>query len=172
MKKESWDTMALTKKLVKTDGEVKALHPLIEEIWGEVFTPIIGEEQVAYMLSTYQSAENIEKEIADDAKYYLLMEGTASIGYTAYHLEPDALYISKLYLKATERGKGYSSSLFDWFEAIGREHKVKKLYLRVNKENERAIKVYEHKGFKVSHTKTEDIGHGFVMDDFFYEKEL
>lgn len=164
--------MSLTKKAVETAAEIKALHPLIEEIWGEVFTPIIGEEQVDYMLHTYQSEANIQQEIADGAKYFLLLDKETPVGYTAYELQADALYISKLYLKSDLRGKGYSSSVFAWFEEVAKAQGLSKLYLRVNKENTRAMQVYEHKGFEITQTKVSDIGHGFVMDDFIYTKKL
>lgn len=164
--------MALTKQEVKTEEEVKQLHPLIEEIWGEVFTPIIGGEQVDYMLHTYQSEANIQQEIAEGAKYYLLLEEDIPVGYTAYELQEDALYISKIYLKSDLRGKGYSSDIFAWFEEIAKEKGLSRLYLRVNKENTRAIQVYEHKGFEITEKKVSDIGHGFVMDDYIFTKRV
>lgn len=78
--------MALNRKKVMTKEEVEELHPLIQEIWSEVFTPIIGSEQVTYMLATYQSVETIFQEIQDGANYFLLLEGQNPVGYTAYSL--------------------------------------------------------------------------------------
>ena len=40
---------------VKNEKDLAVLMPLLKEIWSEVFTPIIGADQVAYMLANYQS---------------------------------------------------------------------------------------------------------------------
>lgn len=45
----------------------------------------------------------------------------------------------------------------------------KGLYLHVNRENESAIRVYEHLGFVKADTMQTDIGNGFIMDDFVME---
>jgi ribosomal protein S18 acetylase RimI-like enzyme len=42
----------------------------------------------------------------------------------------------------------------------------------VNKRNERAINSYRKYGFAVRETVVDDIGGGFVMDDFIMEKKL
>jgi len=44
--------------------------------------------------------------------------------------------------------------------------------LAVNKRNDKAIASYKKYGFVVRETIVDDIGHGFVMDDFIMEKKL
>ena len=44
--------------------------------------------------------------------------------------------------------------------------------LAVNKRNDKAIGSYKKYGFIVREAITDDIGHGFVMDDFVMEKVL
>ena len=44
--------------------------------------------------------------------------------------------------------------------------------LAVNKRNTKAIGSYEKYGFVVRETIVDDIGHGFVMDDYVMEKKL
>ncbi|WP_438763660.1 GNAT family N-acetyltransferase [Enterococcus sp. AZ194] len=164
--------MQLEKHAVKTNDEVDALYAVIKEIWPEVFTPIIGADQVAYMLRTYQSPENILSEIKRGANYFVLKEGNVSVGYTAYEVKEEAVYISKIYLNDSVRGKGYSSALFDWYEEVAQENHKNKLYLRVNQENAQAIAVYEHKGFINKGVLVSPIGEGFEMTDFIFEKEI
>ena len=38
--------------------------------------------------------------------------------------------------------------------------------------NNHAIEVYKHKGFVVIRKQVADIGNGFVMDDYVFEKDL
>jgi GNAT superfamily N-acetyltransferase len=161
--------MNCTFQSVTTSEEIQELAVVIRKIWSEVFTPIIGSEQVAYMLATYQSPDRIQQEIEEGVIYLVLRSENEIIGYTAYEEKVDRLYLSKLYLTASMRGKGLSSQLFDWYESLA---DGKTLFLNVNKGNQQAIAVYEHRGFVRVGERTVDIGNGFVMDDYIYEKNL
>lgn len=101
---------------VKNEKDLAVLMPLLKEIWSEVFTPIIGADQVAYMLANYQSQANIEDEMKKGAHYLLLVYDSKPVGYTAYEENEEEVYLSKLYLHANTRGKGFSSQVFDWYE--------------------------------------------------------
>ena len=50
----------LNYKKVETTETMAILSDLILVIWPEVFTPVIGATQVAYMLDTYQSIDQIK----------------------------------------------------------------------------------------------------------------
>ncbi|MBK0348497.1 GNAT family N-acetyltransferase [Aerococcaceae bacterium zg-ZJ1578] len=159
----------LVLKTVETQTDIAQLYAIISEIWPEVFTPIIGEKQVAYMLQHYQSIEAIKMELAQGANYYLITLKDEVVGYTAYENQGERLYLSKLYIKQAYRGKGLMSQLFDWYEQLG---KGKTLYLNVNQGNELAIQVYEHRGFQRVGERYVEIGEGYVMNDYIYELSL
>ncbi|MFW8052355.1 GNAT family N-acetyltransferase [Vagococcus fluvialis] len=161
--------MTLQKIAVQSESEVQQLFDVVQDIWQEVFTPIIGEKQVAYMLKNYQSIENIQSEIANQANYFLLSYNDQFVGYTAYEETEEQIYISKLYLSSNLRGKGLSSCIFNWYEEIG---EGKTLHLNVNQGNKLAIAVYEHRGFTQVGERYVDIGEGYVMNDYIYEKEI
>lgn len=161
----------MQKKELKTKTEIATFYPELVEIWSEVFTPIIGAKQVAYMLHVYQSKENIAAEIASGVHYYALYLDESCVGYTAYALKSDYLYISKLYIKAAYRGQGYMREIFTWYDELSQKYGLDQ-QLRVNQHNERAIAVYEHLGFEQVATDVADIGNGFVMDDYIYRKKL
>ncbi|MBO0475619.1 GNAT family N-acetyltransferase [Vagococcus sp. DIV0080] len=161
--------MTLQKIPVTTTSDINTLFPVVTDIWQEVFTPIIGDKQVAYMLKNYQSIENITKEIKEGASYFLLILDDVPVGYTAYEETDDFIYISKLYLTSTLRGKGLSSDVFAWYESLATG---KKLHLNVNQGNALAISVYEHKGFTRVGERYVDIGEGYVMNDYIYEKVI
>lgn len=120
----------------------------------------------------YQSSEDIEREITGGAQYYFVEAEGQSIGYLAYEIREDYLFISKIYLLNSERGKGISSQLFDWLESQALAEGKNRLHLHVNRDNLQAIEVYQHKGFSVVQSAVSDIGGGFVMDDYFMEKPL
>ena len=145
------------------------MDQLVKEIWPETYLSIIGEDQVRYMLATFQSLKNIQEDIQNGDRYFILYENQTPIGYTDYREEPKSLYISKLYLKQSTRGKGYASQVFQWFETLAAG---KTLRLNVNKANTRAIAVYEHRGFKQVAACKNSIGQGYIMDDYVYEKDI
>lgn len=162
--------MTLTLTPVTTQQDIAALAPLVQTIWREVFPPIIGAAQTDYMLRHYQSAEDIQREIAGGTQYYFVENDGAPAGYLAYEIREAHLFISKVYLLAAMRGKGISSELFAWLEDQARKAGKSRLHLHVNRWNEQAIAVYKHKGFKIVQTVASDIGSGFVMDDYYMEK--
>jgi len=161
--------MKLKIQPVHTKNEIDELFLLVKEIWTEVFTPIIGVKQVEYMLKHYQSPKNITEEIANGAKYFILKKQDQSVGYTAYEENEEQIYLSKLYLSETQRGQGLSSEIFNWYEVLA---KGKTLHLNVNQGNVKAISVYEHRGFKYIGDRYVDIGEGFIMNDYIYEKKI
>lgn len=161
--------MSIEKIPVNTQEEIQQLFDVVQVIWQEVFTPIIGSEQVAYMLENYQSIDNIQTEIDKGANYFLLFFDGEAVGYTAYEESDSQIYISKLYLTSKLRGKGLTSAIFNWYEQIGRG---KTLHLNVNQNNKLAIQVYEHRGFIRVGERNVDIGEGYFMTDFIYEKKI
>ena len=52
----------MLEKVKVTPTEIDELVSVIKEVWPEAFVPIIGQAQVDYMLATYQSKQQIEKE--------------------------------------------------------------------------------------------------------------
>ena len=106
------------------------------------------------------------------------------VGYTGGHVETDTnrFFISKIYLRAEERGHGFASQTIRgeglcsatvrFYERLARERGLDALYLTVNKRNEMAIRAYKAKGFEVIDAVETDIGDGYIMDDYIMEKKL
>jgi GNAT superfamily N-acetyltransferase len=157
---------------VKGTPEIEALLELIGEIWPEVFVPLIGKEQVDYMLVHYQGKEVIVKEIERGVRYFLVENGGSPIGYFAYIPEDDRLFISKVYLKKSYRGRGLSSEIFAYFEECARKNQKNKLFLHVNRHNKTAVEVYLHRGFQIVKTVDEALGEKYFLNDYWMEKRL
>lgn len=156
-----------------TNQEVDQRIALIHQIWQEHFIPIIGKQQVLYMLENYQSPEIIKEQIqAGNYHYFILESRGESVGYLAYYLEKDGLFLSKLYLSKESRGQGIASSAMKKIEAIARENQVGKIRLQCNRDNQTTLEIYRHFGFEIVEERVTDIGSGFVMDDYFMEKKL
>lgn len=153
---------------------ITAIESLARTIWHEHFTPIIGQAQVEYMLEKFQSASAIQKQI-DSGYIYLLAEDEGdNIGYAG--LLPDmndrALQLSKFYLLKDSRGQGLGRQLMAHIEAICHQQHTDCIWLTVNRHNCGPIAAYERMGFIKTDEIIQDIGDGYVMDDFIMEKRL
>ncbi len=152
-----------------TPLDIEEAHPIITEIWQEVYTPIIGEQQVTYMLENYQGIETILQEMAEGTQYYMLFSVGHCVGYTAYEIKKDHLYLSKIYIHQDYRGQGLMREVFDWYDQLSQELRLNQR-LRVNQNNKQAIAVYQHRGFQLIKEDIADIGQGFLMVDYLFEK--
>jgi len=159
-------------KEIKTKAEIERLEGLIQEIWTEVFIPIIGKEQVDYMLVHYQGKDVIAAEIERGVRYFFIEDNEQAIGYFAYSPESEHLYVSKVYLKKELRGRGLSSAVFDYFEEVAHNEKKEKISLRVNRGNKQAIDVYLHRGFVIAQSVDQPLGDKFFMNDYVMEKKV
>ncbi len=94
------------------------------------------------------------------------------VGFTGGHVEPETnrFFISKVYLLAEERGRGYASKTIAFYNDLCKSRGLRAMYLTVNKDNDLGIRAYEGKGFITIDATETDIGGGFIMDDYIMEK--
>ena len=158
---------------VGTNDQIAIVESLAREIWTEHYPPIIGKEQVCYMLDRFQSKGAISAQIKDEGfRYFLIEEEGRYIGYLGVQLKGEELFLSKIYVRSSERKKGFGKRAVHFLEDLARRHHLKKISLTVNKNNTTAVKAYEKMGFKNLGPVVQDIGNGFVMDDFRMEKQI
>jgi len=157
---------------VSTENQLEIVESLARDIWTEHYASIIGKEQVAYMLSRFQSKEAISEQISSGMLYFLMQEDNEFIGYFAVQQKGLALFLSKIYVKLSKRRRGYGRKAVHFAEALAKDKFLTKIVLTVNKNNVNTIMAYEKIGFKNSGSLIQDIGSGFVMDDFTMEKTV
>ena len=162
--------------------EFKQLHSLEEftdleymalEIWEEHYTPIIGAEQVSYMMNKFQRAEIMFRQATEDnyQYYFVVLEGKR-VGYLTYRIDQQELFLSKFYLQHEARGRGLARFMLRFLEDKARESGLSSIGLTVNKFNKASIGAYESMGFQIIEPLVIDIGGGYVMDDYRMKKTL
>lgn len=162
-------------KNVSTPDETAMVAALAEQVWNEHYLPIIGHEQVAYMLAQFQSQAAIAKQINNEGyRYFLVFEDEKPVGYMAIKAEKEQnqMFLSKLYLLAEARGRGLAKAVLKALYEICRKEKLPKISLTVNKHNAASLAAYKKMGFSVVREQEADIGGGFVMDDFIMERAI
>jgi len=157
---------------VTNDSQLRELADIACGIWHECFPGIITEEQIDYMVERFQSYDAMCRQIESEGyRYFFICDGEEIAGYTGFRPEPEEgrMFLSKLYLRADQRGKGLASAAIDALCAICREEGLERIRLTVNINNHQAINVYKHKGFVIAFDQKADIGNGFFMDDHVME---
>ena len=157
----------------ETDTQVREIADLAKVIWNEHFTPIIGKDQVDYMVEKFQSYPALKEQISEGYEYYQIFSGGEFCGYTGIHPgEDNRLFLSKLYLKKESRGHHLATGAFSFLKEICRERGYSAIWLTCNKHNDNSLGVYRHFGFEVIDTQEADIGGGFIMDDYIMEYKI
>ena len=157
-----------------TDNDlIEKVATLAREIWTEHYEPIIGKHQVEYMLSTFQSGNEIRRQITEGKiHYFLIQKDKDYTGYLAVEPQKDTFFLSKIYIQSSCRGLGLGRESLEFVTLLAKLHKLPRITLTVNKNNTSSIKAYEKCGFKIISSVVKDIGNGFVMDDYIMEKNL
>jgi ribosomal protein S18 acetylase RimI-like enzyme len=101
-----------------------------------------------------------------------MKEDNEFIGYIAVQPKGAELFLGKIYVKSSRRAKGYGKKAVHFAETLAQERGLRKIVLTVNKNNVNAIKAYEKMGFRNVGSLVQDIGDGFVMDDYAMEKTV
>lgn len=156
---------------VTNNSDVLIIQKLAYEIWNAHYVPIIGQNQVDYMLEKFQSFEAISKQLRTDFDYYIFSNNFKPAGYLGLVSETKSnkLMISKIYIKKNERGSGFGVKLLNFTINYAKKNGFKTVWLTVNKNNTNSINWYHKFGFITTDSVKMNIGNDYIMDDFVLE---
>tara|TARA_R110002033_G_scaffold28469_5_gene63640 strand:- start:1296 stop:1820 length:525 start_codon:yes stop_codon:yes gene_type:complete len=157
--------MTVIKQANKTH-DFETIETLANTIWRAHYIPIVGKPQIDYMLDKFQSVKAIKEQVATGYEYYTVFYEELPVAYMSIKLESEHLFLSKIYVLSDYRGKGIGKTMMDFIEEKAKNDQLNKIRLTVNKHNTNSIKAYERMGFKNVRELIQDIGNGFVMDDY------
>lgn len=155
-------------KPIHLKDEISELAKMAKEIWEEHYIPIIGKDQVKYMVKKFQSESAIQNQLNENYIYFSVLLNNQPFGYLCYKIDNDEniLFLSKIYVKRSFRGFGYGKHMFQFVIRKAAELNCQYINLTVNKYNTNSIDAYKKLGFIQKRALIIDIGNGFVMDDF------
>lgn len=147
-----------------TTADISSVFALAEKIWNHHYVPIIGQEQVDYMLSRMYSKESLTEQMMEKnhAFYFIEKDGT-KIGFISISGEKE-LWIHKFYIDQDIQGQGFGTQTFQKIKDLRPE--AKSYWLTVNRKNYKSINFYFKNGFVIDHIDDFDIGDGYWMNDF------
>jgi GNAT superfamily N-acetyltransferase len=160
--------------LPATEEHLPAIAALAGVIWREYYPAITGTEQIEYMLAWMYSLETMASELRSGIRYELLLLDGELAGFASFGPaeEPGTIKLHKLYLLPRYHGQGFGTLLLNHCETEARKLGAHAMTLNVNKGNTKAIAAYQRNGFTIAQSVVNDIGQGFVMDDYVLTKQL
>ena len=157
---------------VSSESQLALVEEMAGEIWREHYTPIIGSDQVSYMLDKFQSVPAMKEQMGQGYEYYVINKENQRVGYLSFVKKADALFLSKVYVLKSFRRKGIGLAAMHFVERSALERNCSKVSLTVNKNNRNSIRAYKKAGYRNTESIVMDIGEGYVMDDYKFEKEI
>jgi ribosomal protein S18 acetylase RimI-like enzyme len=153
--------------------EVEALVELAGSIWRAHYPGIISLEQIDHMLEQRYRPALVRQYMARGDLWLAARADGALVGFAHGHPLADGDYkLDKLYVDLDWQRQGIGGALINEVAARASRRGFARLVLRVNRNNQQAIDAYLKQGFTVATIHLEDIGGGFVMDDYVMTKEL
>lgn len=162
---------------VATEKQINEVVKAAYNVWHNYYKKIYSEEQIDYMLEKYQSHDALRKQMSEGYIYYMLLADNQLAGYMCVLVQSNYLYLARLYIKAEYRRQGLAKRTIAHLDAIfnnpdiGFSH-IRKIRLKVERNNDFAINVYEHLNFVKIRSEDTDIGGGFVCKDYIMEREI
>lgn len=173
IKEVSGSRRGVTVAPVTDDDSLRIIASLANTVWREAYDGIVDTAQIAYMIERFQSFEAIRDQVDNRGYTYLLVrDGPDAAGFCGYVPDDRGLFLSKIYIHRDHRHKGLATPVFDHLRTVARSLGKSRIYLTVNRENQAAIKVYEHVGFEIVDSQDNPIGDGFVMNDYIMEMKV
>jgi GNAT superfamily N-acetyltransferase len=155
------------------DTEVEPLIRLAEQVWRAHYPGIISPEQIDYMLAQRYKAPLVRQLMARGDLWLAARAGDELVGFAHGHpLQEGDYKLDKLYVASDWQRHGIGGRLIEALAHHALEHGAARLLLRVNRQNHAAIQAYIKHGFQVATLIVEDIGNGFIMDDYVMTKEI
>ncbi|MDH2206892.1 MULTISPECIES: GNAT family N-acetyltransferase [Empedobacter] len=155
------------------EKNIHLVQPLANEIWNECYKDLLSQDQINYMIDMMYNTDKVNEGIANGDVWEILKIDNVPSGYLHYKLdENNTVFLSKIYLKESNQTKGIGQLMLNRVVDYAREKGAKAVHLTVNKHNAKAIRFYEKNGFKNMESKTFDIGNGYIMDDYIYQKSI
>jgi len=157
-----------------TTEDIPMIRELTMQVWPQTYTPILGHEQVAYMLNLFYNPESLTKQMTEMGhRFIICYNAEQPVAFASWsETEPLIFKLHKIYILPGQQGKGVGKAMLEHIMQEITTRGATALRLNVNIYNLSAKAFYEKTGFK--HLKDEDIdiGGGYFMNDHVLELKV
>jgi len=149
-----------------TIADIPAIRELAMQVWPQTYIPIVGPEQVTYMLRLFYSPAALEQQMQQGHQFIICRDDDRPVAFAAWSvIEPGVSKLHKLYVLPGLQGKGTGKAIMGHMVNELRMQGIATLRLNVNRYNYPAMAFYEKAGFTHYRDEDIDIGSGYFMND-------
>ena len=165
--------MSLQFEELRADDEkrIGEMSALAGQIWKEYYDPLLVDGQNDYMIALFLSPEAIDEQLSKGKQWFFVRNEGEDIGFICFYPIDGAMYLSKFYLRADMRGRGFGREIIGFVVEKSKMIGMNAVELNVNKYNITTA-IYEKLGFVRIRSEKNDIGSGYHMDDYVYRLEF
>ena len=154
--------------------DLATITEIAHKTWPITYGEILSQEQLAYMLDAFYSAEALQTNIENGHEFILAKEADSVLGFASFehHYQNDkTTKIHKIYMLPEAQGKGIGKLLIDTIETFAKANESNRLLLNVNRFN-KALTFYQKLGFQIIEEIDIELDFGYLMEDYVMEKKI
>jgi len=157
----------MIKKL--SSAELELVSGLAYSIWPVVYSKMISQEQITYMLKWMYAEDTLKLAYNSGDSFFAFYVNNNAVGFLHLHPEENTLKLEKIYILPDFHSRGIGEKLISFCVKFAREKNFNEIRLQVNRENP-AVNFYLHLDFVIDRKLDVDIGGGFFMNDYEMKK--
>ncbi len=140
------------------------IEKLAYSIWHKHYVPIVGLEQVDYMLNKMYTQPALQEQTKGGQQFYLILNDEKESGFISISSSNQKdLILHKFYILQEKQNTGLGVLTFKKIEELYNPTTIR---LMVNRQNFKSINFYFKLGFKIEKVADFDIGNNYFMNDF------
>ena len=159
---------------IASSEDIKTIQEIAFKTWPDAYKNILSNEQLSYMLNLMYNKVELQNQFEENNYTFIIyLSNNTPIGFASYSLiSPNGLYkLHKLYILPDSQSNGIGKFMLDFILSDLKNKKAKRLTLNVNRNN-KAVQFYLSQNFKIIKEEDNDIGNGFLMNDYVMEKVI
>jgi GNAT superfamily N-acetyltransferase len=148
-------------------ADIPLIRELTMQVWPQTYTPIVGKEQVAYMLDAFYAPAALERQMQElNHRFIICYSDIKAVAFASWsEIQEGVFKLHKIYIVAGQQGKGIGKFMIGYIAGELKHAKATELRLNVNRYNVTAKSFYEKTGFQHLNDEDIDIGDGYFMND-------
>lgn len=150
---------------------VMQVNELARFIYLKHYSECINPMCAQYMYNAYQTPKAIMKAISCGEKYFIVEYKNMNIGYFAIKCDKGKIFLSKLYLHNSARGKGIGKYILNLLIELSKELDVTCIELFVSKTNP-TVNIYSKLGFRILKEVFSSLENGVIENDYLMRLDI
>jgi ribosomal protein S18 acetylase RimI-like enzyme len=156
-----------------TLDDLSSIRNLASDTWAHVYSSIISNEQIEYMLRLFYSDVSLQDQMVNNHhQFHLIKIKSLPVAFSSFSkMNQERFRLHKLYVLPSYQQQGVGKVLMQNIFNTMKNEGARFLELNVNRQN-KAIHYYQKIGFAMVREEDIDIGSGYFMNDYVMEYQL